>query len=359
MDDEVRLLVAFALALVGARISVPVAIRLAWRTSFFDRPAGYKAHGQPTPYLGGAAVMAAFVVPALAFGGGGSDFLVIVVGAAALTVLGTLDDRIGIAPLPRVLAEIVLAAAVWKAGLGWDVFQGDPANLMLTVFWVVGLVNAFNLMDNMDGAAGSVATVSGGGVALLAILEGHTLLAAFTLALVGACSGFLPFNLARPSRIFLGDGGSMPIGFVAASGVMVIGSDQTVGVAAVAAVAPLVGLPILDTTLVVVSRLRRRADLLAGGQDHLTHRLRSWASSARSVAGILAIGQAASCGLAVAMLGSGEELIVGGTLSYLLVGAVAIGALEAGHARLGAHERPQPVKRAEAPEADKGSASYA
>ncbi len=330
MPDELRLLAAVTLALIGVATTVPLAIRLARRTAFLDFPApdGHKGHALPTPYLGGAAVVVAFLVPALALGGGASEYAAIVLGATALLVIGTIDDRVGIGPLPRVLVEAGLAAVLWKSGLGWSVFDSEAANLVLTLFWVVGLVNAFNLMDNMDGAAGTVAAVSATAVAIVAVTQDHLLLAALLLALVGACAGFLSHNLASPARIFLGDGGSMPVGFVIAAGAMVVGSDQAFGAEAVLAAAPLVGLPILDTTFVVVSRRRRGVQILSGGHDHVTFRLKARLKSVRRVAAALATTQAALCALGIALFDASPEVILGAGLFYLLSGAALIWKLE-------------------------------
>src|SRR4051812_42117760 len=134
-----------------------------------------------------------------------------------MLALGTLDDRFPVAPRWRVLAEIGAGCAVSAAGLGWSVFGSEALDLLLTVAWVVGLCNAFNLMDNLDGAAGTVAGISAAGVGTLALAHDDPALAAFAFALAGACAGFLPHNLARPARIFLGDGGSLPIGFLVAA----------------------------------------------------------------------------------------------------------------------------------------------
>ena len=187
------------------------------RTDFLDHPVGYKGHGRATPYLGGAALIAAFLPPALIFGGGLSDFAAIIGCAVALSVVGTVDDRVGLGPLVRVGFEIAAAVVLWAAGIGWFLFDASLINLLLTVVWVVGVVNAFNLMDNEDGAAAAVGLASSLGVSALALVEGAPLLAAMAVALAGACGAFLRFNLARPSRVFLGDGGSMPLGFLIAA----------------------------------------------------------------------------------------------------------------------------------------------
>ena len=327
MPDELQLILAFAAAAGLVQISVPLAIRLAVATGFLDHPFGYKQHGRATPYLGGLGVMAAALPVALVVGGG-SDVLVIVACAAGLCLVGIADDRVHLGPVTRVFAEFVAAFALWQADLGWLLFDEGALNLVLTTLWVVGLVNALNLMDNLDGAAGTVGGMSAAGVGLLAATQGETAIAVVLFALVGACAGFLRFNLARPSRVFLGDGGSMPLGFLLAAGVTAIPSTEGFGTAAVFAVVPLVGLAVLDTTLVVVSRLRRGVGVLTGGRDHLTHRLLRLVGTPQMVALTLAGAQAALCAVGFVLFDSTIVTVFSAATGYVLLGAVAITALE-------------------------------
>ena len=110
--------------------------------------------------------------------------------------IGTVDDRLAVLPRWRVLASVLTAIAVSIAGLGWQTDGGDMVNAVLTVLWVVGLVNTFNLVDNMDGACASVGCVSAMGGGILAALHGQTMLAGLSFGVSGACAGFLPWNLA-------------------------------------------------------------------------------------------------------------------------------------------------------------------
>jgi UDP-GlcNAc:undecaprenyl-phosphate/decaprenyl-phosphate GlcNAc-1-phosphate transferase len=324
LPDELRLTLAFAIGFGAALVTVPLAIRVAWRTDFLDRPVGYKKHARATPYLGGAAVMLAFLPAALLLGGGASQFGVIVVCALGLAVVGVVDDRVGLGPLPRVLAEVAAATALWSAGLAWYVSESETVNLLVAIFWVVGVVNAFNLMDNLDGAAGTVGTVSAAGAGVLATVEGDPVLGALALSLAGACGGFLPFNLARPASIFLGDGGSMPLGFVVAAVVMGISEHAGLGQAAVVAAALFVGLPALDTALVVLSRRRRGTAVLSGARDHLTHRLLGSLRTPRAVALALGLTQATLCvvGLLLFQAASAAVFVFGAM--YFVLGVAVI-----------------------------------
>lgn len=324
VDQVSAVLVAAALA--GA--ATPTAIRVARRTAFFDHPVGYKEHSSPTPYLGGAAVLAAFLVASLAFSDTLGRLWPILALGLALCAIGTVDDRIAVAPRWRALAEAGAAFALWDAGLGWSLPGLGILNLLLTVAWVVGLVNAFNLMDNLDGATTTVSLVSALGAGGLALLHADAGLAVLAFALVGACAGFLPYNLARPARIFLGDGGSMLLGFLVAAVVMnAVDTGQFRGVALLSG-ALVAGLPILDTTLVVVSRRRRGVPLVTGGRDHLTHRLLARLGSTHRVAAALALGQAALSASAVTGHSGGRVTI--GILAgvWMVAGIAALFVLE-------------------------------
>ncbi|MDP1847035.1 MAG: MraY family glycosyltransferase [Solirubrobacteraceae bacterium] len=328
MHPGATLTLAFALAVALVLISTPQAARVALRTGFLDHPLGYKQHGRATPYLGGSAVMLAFLVPALLWGGLSDTFLALGLGAVALWMLGTLDDRINLSPWLRMGVEALAGAGLWLADLGWNVFSADLLNLVLTVVWVIGIVNAFNLMDNLDGATGTVAVAVAVGIATFALIDHDAQLAAIAGALAGACLGFLRYNLARPARIFLGDGGSMPIGFIAAGAALAAADSAQVGAAALPLGAMIVGLVILDTTLVTISRRRRCVPLLTGGRDHLTHRLLTMTGSPQAVAAMLATLQLALCGVAAMAAQHGRHAVLWSAAATLLIGIAVIAVLE-------------------------------
>jgi UDP-GlcNAc:undecaprenyl-phosphate GlcNAc-1-phosphate transferase len=192
------------------------------------------------------------------------------------------------------------------------------------VIWTVGLVNAFNLMDNLDGACSTVAAVSSAGIGVLALIKGQPGVVVLAFALSGACAGFLRWNLAGPARIFLGDGGSMPVGFLVAALTMAVARRSAAGQAGILVGAMLVGLPILDVALVSLSRSRRGVPLVTGGRDHLTHRIFAKLHSARRVAAVLAAFQAAVCGLAFVGYEQGATTAAWLALGAFLAGLVAI-----------------------------------
>jgi len=303
---------ACAVAALVTYLLTPVAIRIAYRTGFVDRPAGYKGHEQPTPYLGGCAITLG-VVAGAAVGGIPARYALVVACVVGVWVLGTVDDKVNLPIAVRLTAEVAIGVGLAVAGLGWDVFHQGTADAALSVFWVVGVMNAFNLMDNMDGASATVAAVSSLGIGTLALMAGRAGLAPLCFATAGACAGFLPRNLANPARIFMGDGGSLPVGLLVAATTMSAVNRAYFGPSGVVIGALLVALVILDTTLVTVSRSRGGRPVLSGGRDHLTHRLAKRLGSPRRVALTLAVTQLFVCGvtITVAQAGAGWVLIAG------------------------------------------------
>jgi UDP-GlcNAc:undecaprenyl-phosphate GlcNAc-1-phosphate transferase len=328
MQPELSIPLALLVAAAVTYLVTPLAIRVAHATGFLDKPAGYKGHGNPTPYLGGSAIMAGVIVAGLAFGDAAGTYSVLGACALLVWVVGTMDDRMNLSPRLRLVLEIAIAVTLWATGHGWDAFGIAPLDLLLTIAWVVGIVNAVNLMDNMDGAAATVIGISATGTGALAIVVGVPELAPLCFAVAGGCIGFLPRNLARPSRIFMGDGGSMPLGLLVAGTSMQVASAGGLGVAGVLEVGLIVGLAVLDTTLVTFSRRRGGRPLLTGGRDHLTHRLRTRVGTPSAVAGSLASLQFMLCAVAIVAGLIGAGAILGVTAFVLAVGAYAITQLE-------------------------------
>lgn len=328
MDDSVRILVAFAAGLVLTYLAVPLAARLAARTDFYDHPGGYKEHHRPTPYLGGLTVISGFLIASLVFADQLADFRVPAICAVVLLVVGTIDDRINLGIAPRVILEVGVAVAVWAAGQGWQLGSYEFLDLFVTIAWVVGLINAYNLMDNLDGSTATVAGTSAVGVGLLAALLSDPMLAATCFALAGACLGFLRHNLASPSRMFLGDGGSMPIGFILAAAVMVVPYESP-GLPALALGCLVAGIPLLDMGAVIVSRRRRGVGVFVGGRDHVTHRLFRYLDSERRVSSVLVISQGFLCLIALILCrGSSNVVVVGMSAAALVASALVLAAIE-------------------------------
>lgn len=345
MSPDVRAAAILVVAALVVWLVTPLVIRTAEHFQLFDIPTGYKSHSRATPYLGGAAILIGIVVAALLLAGPrpgvwDNHGWAVVACALVLWAVGTADDHASLPVLFRLAVEVGLAVALYYLGHGWQIFHVGALDLALTILWVVGVVNAFNLMDNMDGAAATAAAMSALGAGALALLSGKTAWAPLSFAVAGACAGFLPYNLSRPARIFMGDGGSLPVGMLVAALTMSVVRSDYFGPSGVVVGALLVALVILDTTLVTYSRTRGRRPVFSGGHDHLTHRVVDRLGSPQAVAGILALSQLLVCSVAIAVAraGVGWVLLAGGVC--IAFGALLVWQFE--HGAMFAVFRPKP-----------------
>lgn len=320
----------FAAALAFAVGGTPVAGWIATRTDIVDRPSARKAHLQPIPLLGGAAMYIAVTLALLLFG---DRFYIpqlvgIFVGATLVSFLGIWDDRQTVSPLLKLAGQTLAALTLIATGVRVDLFSGTALDVAITLVWVVGITNALNLLDNMDGLSGGIAAIAAGFFLLLAALNGQFLVGSLAAALLGACIGFLRYNF-NPARIFMGDAGSLFLGFVlSAVGVKLRFPGNSYTVTWMIPVLVL-GIPVFDTTLVVISRLRRGLNpFTSAGTDHISHRLVAGGWTHREAVLALYLAACALGGIAifVSRAGMGEAYAVGGVVA--LAGLYALWKLE-------------------------------
>jgi UDP-GlcNAc:undecaprenyl-phosphate GlcNAc-1-phosphate transferase len=265
----------FASALVMAIGGTPLARRVALRLGIIDRPNMRKLHVNPIPLLGGVAIYGAFIAAVLLFGNRYrlNELISILVGASLVSFLGVWDDRRSLSPLLKLAGQFLAASILVLSGVYVGTFPWEAVNIALTLAWVVVVTNAMNLLDNMDGLSGGIGATAAIFFLLLAAMNDQYLVGALSAALIGACLGFLVYNF-NPATIFMGDAGSLFLGFIlAAVGIKLRFPD---GVQIVTWMVPvlILGLPLFDTALVIVSRLRRGLNpLTTPGKDHVSHRL--------------------------------------------------------------------------------------
>lgn len=269
----------FLLALVVSLLLTPVCRRLAIALGVLDRPGERKIHGQSTPMLGGLAIAAAFGVSLLAVGPWDRVLTRILLAGGLIVLLGLHEDRNpggGLRWWIRLVLEACLALGVIEGGIRIGFLASPWVALPVAILWIVGITNAFNLLDNMNGLSAGVAAIASLTFAVLAVryvdVSPEQLpTAAAAAALGGACLGFLPSNFR--SRIFMGDGGSLFLGFTL-SCLAVLGSWVGPTMHATVIIPLLVlAYPIFDTTLVVFLRIREGRSPVAAGRDHSSHRL--------------------------------------------------------------------------------------
>ena len=272
-------LAAFAGSLAVAWVLTPLLLRVAIARQVMDVPDSRKAQTSPVPYLGGVAIVAGFSAMCLVAAALDRATSVVVELAMLLAVglvlalMGLLDDlRGGLSPVLRLVVEIGAGVAVFLSGSGADL-QGPAAlDLAVTLVWVVGITNAFNLLDNMDGLSAGVAALAGGAFCLIAGLNGQFLVAALAAGVAGCATGFLRHNF-HPAKIYMGDAGSLFLGYLLAVLGLKLSLTGTPSVVALFVPLLVLGLPVFDTTLVTWQRLTHGRSPLQGGRDHTSHRL--------------------------------------------------------------------------------------
>ena len=306
-----------ASALMLAIGSTPVMRLVALRFGVIDQPAARKIHANPVPLLGGAAIYVAFIVVLLLFGDRRyiHEVVGIFIGATLVSLMGVVDDRWGLGSYVKLIGQLLAACILVYSGVQVSIW-GNWLDIVVTIGWVVGITNAMNLLDNMDGLSGGLAMIAAVFFTLLASLSDQYLVGALAAALAGACAGFLVYNW-NPAHIFMGDTGSLFLGFLlAAVGIKLrfpSNSDTITWMIPVLVLA----LPVFDTTLVFISRLRRgKNPLTTPGKDHISHRL-AFLTGSRREAVLLCYLLAGSAGLASIFITKAnlvEAATVGGAL---------------------------------------------
>ncbi len=286
----------FLLAWVVTWRLIPAVRKFALRVGWADQPNARRLNREPLPNAGGlaiyAGVLAALILASLLrpieLQGVLAQVLTILLGGSILVLVGFIDDQFGLPPSVRLLVQILTALLLVGNGIIIKVTFGTPIDsllsTLLTVFWVVAITNAINLMDGMDGLAGGVSFITA--MSLLAVSAQFPNWAAATLvlaALAGAALGFLRHNF-HPSHIIMGDAGAYFFGYVLAA-TAIVGDLQATTIFSLVPPVLFLLLPVLDTTQVFVRRLLAgKNPLSTPGKDHLHHRLLAWGLSQRHAA---------------------------------------------------------------------------
>ncbi|MGH3070986.1 MAG: hypothetical protein ACRDNB_01790 [Gaiellaceae bacterium] len=322
--------IAALAALPVAALTLVALLRAAPGGRLVADPSGERWHTRTTPLYGGVGIflgLVAGVGAAVAAGAaaGTSELWGIVGGCGILFAAGLADDLFTLKPVAKLAAQIGAAALVLASGLTVEIVGNDLIATALGLLWLVGITNAFNLLDNMDGLAASLATVSCAVFAVDAVAQDSGELGlVVALALGAACLGFLPFNLrrGRSAAVFMGDSGSQVIGFGLAS-LALASSWTTAGATLTSILLPLLvlAIPILDTTFVTVRRTLERRPVTQGGTDHSSHRLVYYGLSEQQAVAALTLLAAllGATALAYNVLANARVTAVGVLVSFVVL----------------------------------------
>lgn len=315
----------FSLALLLSLYSVPLARRAALQFNVVDRPDGrLKRQAEPVPYFGGLAVYVAFLISlALTF-----DFrqevLGLVLGGTLMVMLGLIDDFGILQPWPKLVGQLIAVFVLIRSGIHVQIAAlPDWLDLLFTVVWMIGIINALNLIDVMDGLAGGVGMIACGWLFVVAMLNHDTMVAVMLAALAGSLLGFLRYNF-YPASIYMGDTGSLFLGLMLGALAM-IGKYTAVNPVAVLAPVLILGVPVFDTLFVMYIRRLRRIPVFLGSSDHFALRLRQWALSVPQVVMVSYGAAFVMGGLALVLMSVSTDTalaLVGATATLAVVTAV-------------------------------------
>ncbi len=284
---QTGLFFAFAAILFSfllAFLLTPLARKLAFHCRCLDVPDGHrKMHKAPIPYFGGLSILVGFAVSALLFtllttGKIPREIFVMLIGAAGICLVGLLDDLYDIRPIYKLLAQLAVAAVTVGFGGGieyttvWGLsFQLGRFSFPVTVFWIVLIVNAVNLIDGLDGLASGVCAMESFALFVTALVMGNPVCAVASAAICGATLGFLPYNI-NGATIFMGDAGSMLIGYVMAC-ISVFGLFKAQALFSIVVPALIFALPVMDTVLAFFRRIISGKNPFRADRQHLHHKL--------------------------------------------------------------------------------------
>ncbi len=323
----ILLILTFVLAFVLALYGVPIARQAALKYGIVDAPDGRLKHQrEPVPYFGGLAIYLAFLMSLAFTFEFRHDVLGIILGGTIVVMLGLIDDFGVLTPMTKLAGQCLAVFVLIKSGIKIEIAAfPEWLDLLLTVFWMVGLINAFNLLDIMDGLSAGIGAVSAGCLLVVAVLQGDQTIAFMLAALIGSLLGFLKYNW-QPARIYMGDTGAMFIGLLLGALAMI---EKYPGDHAYSLLTPvfILGVPIFDTLFVMYIRHQRGLPIFWGSPDHIAIRLRHWGMSVPQIVITSYVATAAIGVVGLLMQAADQEVAWGmclATIGLFLTATIAL-----------------------------------
>ncbi|MBF0273945.1 MAG: hypothetical protein HQK84_01805 [Nitrospinae bacterium] len=262
----------FILSLTISTLITAFIIKVSQKHNILETVRDDRWHKTPTPKLGGVAIFAGIFFCLYYYSFGNYELSALFMAIIMIFCLGVYDDIHGVNPQVKFISQVAIALFLVAVDVKLRYFNLDILNILLSVFWVIGISNAFNLLDNIDGLSGTIALVSSFSLSVFFLFTGQDGLMIVSLILAGSISGFLFFNF-KNAKIFMGDSGSLMIGlFISVLGIFYTNHSEATVINLLIPVL-LVAIPIFDTTFVTVARSIRGISIMQGGRDHISHRL--------------------------------------------------------------------------------------
>ncbi|PYT00020.1 MAG: hypothetical protein DMF63_08600 [Acidobacteria bacterium] len=322
MDQVLQNPLAVGVISLALAAGLTFAVReLASRMGFVAKPKSDRWHKRPTAMMGGVAIFLATIIAYAAFVPKTTENLIVIGASSFLFLVGLIDDVINIKPYQKLFGQLIGATIIVGLGPRLPLTGYELIDMWITVFWLIGITNAINLLDNMDGLSAGIAAIASASLAVGFAINGQTVELMLISIFIGALVGFLIFNF-NPASIFMGDCGSMFVGFLLASSVLVGQTGgRSRGIFSILAVPVLIlFVPIFDTTLVTVIRKLWGRKASQGGRDHTSHRLVALGLSERAAVMMIYVFAIAAglLSLAVSELKTFQSLALTGIFTVIL-----------------------------------------
>lgn len=271
--DILKYAVPFLISLALSSILTPLVRVFAFKSGLVAYPRAGRWHKHPTALLGGIGIYSAAIISAFVIGAINKQTLGLFTGATVLFIVGLFDDKFQIKPYTKLFFQIIAACIAISFGATIGLPVNKVVSIPLTLLWIVGVTNSFNLLDNIDGLAAGIAAISSTMIFFSSLIFANNILGVFSLILAGAALGFLPYNL-NPAKIFMGDSGSMFLGYSLAL-ISISGTTRHISNLFATMLIPvfILSVPIFDTIFVMIMRKLRGRRIFEGGTDHTSHRL--------------------------------------------------------------------------------------
>lgn len=299
MDLWLKLLLAAAVSFIISFLMTPPVKHFAEKVGAIDVPKDdRRIHTHPIPRMGGLAIFIGFIAAALIFAEPSTELMGMLVGAVIIAVMGAVDDIVALNAWVKLGAQIVAAAVAIRCGVVFEaisnpnilssdttIYIGNHLSVFLTVIWIVGCTNAVNLIDGLDGLAVGVSAISSLTMLVVALFVAEPIVSVILACLVGACVGFMPYNM-NPAKIFMGDVGSQLLGYVLAT-VSILGMFKFHTIITFLVPVMAMAVPLADTVFAFARRILRGQSPFHADKGHFHHRLLAMGLSQKQVAAVL------------------------------------------------------------------------
>jgi len=283
------LLLIFLISFGITYLLIPLVILFANKIGAIDQPDARKIHKEPIPRIGGLAMYITFVIMVLINLLIHKVIIGILIGATLITIVGIMDDLTSLKPIIKLLCQIVIACITYQFGIAIE-FITSPfggilylgwLSLPITVFWIIGMINTINLIDGLDGLAAGIVAISTVVISIVAISMGQIQVGMISITILAICLAFLRFNFF-PAKIFMGDTGSMFLGYILAVMTLLGVMKSTIALSLAIPLLAL-GIPIFDIILAIIRRIKNKQHIMQADNKHLHHRLLNMGLSQKQV----------------------------------------------------------------------------